>query len=198
MKVSDHASDQASDHGLVLAACGDATATAALLARVEPVLARLLTLPSRRLEPADEPPRALGALAGLAGLGASAAAPPAWLAGLPLDPGLSLPGGGHWAEALGAWRQPTLLLLDGAQLATGLPAAATALLERWSVPLVGLVQCSGAEDWREQERLSDGLPWLGWLSGTGAADGADGHAGAHPGLLPALRLRWQGCLAELG
>ncbi len=186
----------------MLTTCGDAAATAALLARVEPALAALLALPSRRLEPADEPARALAALSDPAGAN-PAAAGPAWLASLPLDPGLTLPGGGHWAEALGAWRQPTLLLLDGAQLATGLPAAATALLERWRVPLVGLVQCGGAEAWREQERRGDGLPWLGWLSGAGEGEGVgEGEGGtagehAHPGLVPALRLRWQGCLAEL-
>ena len=191
-----------SDHGLVLAACGDAAATAALLARTESALAALLGLPCRRLEPAGDPARALAAMTALGDpAGASAtAAGPTWLAALPLDPGLTLPGGGHWAEALGAWRQPTLLLLDGAQLATGLPAAATALLERWRVPLVGLVQCGGAAAWREQERRSDGLPWLGWLAGAGegAADAAGEAEGdpSHPGLVPALRLRWQGCLAE--
>ena len=46
-------------------------------------------------------------------------------------------------------------------MATGLPAAGTALLERWRVPLLGLLQLGGA--WEPLERRRDGLPWLGWL-----------------------------------
>jgi hypothetical protein len=84
-----------------------------------------------------------------------------WLAALPIDAGLPLPVGGSWAEALGAWRQPTLLVLGGDQLATGVPAAATALMRQCGVPLLGLVQAGG--DWQAGERRRDGLPWLGGL-----------------------------------
>jgi len=90
-----------------------------------------------------------------------------WLAPLPLDPGLALVQG-SWAEALGAWRQPTLLVVDQAQLVTGIPAAATALLERWSVPLVGLLQWGGG--WDASARRRDRLPWLGQLADTEGAD----------------------------
>jgi hypothetical protein len=68
---------------------------------------------------------------------------------------------GSWVEALGAWRQPCLLAFAASQLATGLPAAATALLERWSVPLVGLIPWEG--EWDGACRRADGLPWLGRL-----------------------------------
>ena len=91
-----------------------------------------------------------------------------WLAALPLDPGLPLRRGGSWAEALGAWRQSCLLVLSEAQMATGLPAAGAALLERWRVPLVGLIQVGG--EWRPLERRRDGLAWLGWLPETPGED----------------------------
>jgi hypothetical protein len=95
---------------------------------------------------------------------------------LPLDPGLVLQGFGHWAEALGAWRQPVLLLLAAEQLQTGLPAAMAALLDQWQVPLAGLVQAGGP--WQPDLRRGDGLPWLGTLE--------------EPfGLAPALALRWE-------
>ena len=98
---------------------------------------------------------------------------------LPIDPGLPLEGGaGHWAEALGAWRQPALLLLAGEQLNSGLPAAMTALLLQWRVPLLGLVQADGP--WEAPARRGDGLPWLGNLDG---AEGLD--------LALALELRWR-------
>ena len=101
-----------------------------------------------------------------------------WLAALPIDAGLPLPAGGSWAEALGAWRQPTLLVLRGDQLATGVPAAATALLQQCGVPLLGLVQAGGC--WQAGERRRDGLPWLGGLvsaSEDGEPAGEDGIAG---------------------
>ena len=103
---------------------------------------------------------------GLAALTAEAGGP--WLAALPLDPGLPLERGGSWAEALGAWRQPCLLVVRGDQLDTGLPAAGAALLERWRVPLAGLLQVGG--DWDPAERRRDGLAWLGWLPEIGEAE----------------------------
>ena len=91
------------------------------------------------------------------------------LLGLPLDPGLPLAGGGHWAEALGAWRQPALLVFSTDQLESGLPAAMTALLKNWQVPLVGLVQWG--EPWASAERRRDGLPWLGALQADQSSSG---------------------------
>jgi len=91
------------------------------------------------------------------------------LLGLPLDPGLPLAGGGHWAEALGAWRQPALLVFSTDQLQTGVPAAMTALLKNWQVPLVGLVQWG--EPWASAERRRDGLPWLGALQADQSSSG---------------------------
>jgi hypothetical protein len=123
--------------------------------------------------------------AGLAALTAEAAGP--WLAALPLDPGLPLERGGSWAEALGAWRQPCLLVVRGEQLDTGLPAAGAALLERWRVPLAGLVQVGG--DWQPSERRRDGLPWLGWLPESG--DGREEYEAAMAALQQVLRGRWR-------
>lgn len=107
----------------------------------------------------DDPNRALQQLQPPAG--EPALGPRPALLGLPLDPGLPLAGGGHWAEALGAWRQSALLVFGADQLQTGVPAAMTALLKNWQVPLVGLVQWG--EPWASAERCRDGLPWLGAL-----------------------------------
>lgn len=141
---------------LVLAACGRQGAITALMEAAAPALATALALPLRGLTPPDAPMEAL------AGLHAPAADPESgWLAPLSLDPGLHLPSGGCWAEALGAWRQPCLLLLRGDELDTGRPAAAAALLRQWRAPLLGLAQWGGP--WRDRERRDDGLPWVGWL-----------------------------------
>ncbi len=123
--------------------------------------------------------------ASLAALGAEDSAP--WLAALPLDPGLPLARGGSWAEALGAWRQPCLLVVRGEQMATGLPAAGAALLERWRVPLMGLVQVGG--NWQPLKRRRDGLPWLGWLPESGKDNEEAGAAMA--ALQQVLRGRWR-------
>ncbi|MFZ9752390.1 MAG: hypothetical protein ACO3B3_02375, partial [Cyanobium sp.] len=139
---------------LVLVTLGstqDPTGPAQLLPAVATRLGGLTGLP---LATISDPSHAPGALARLT------AQPGPWLAPLPLDPGLWLPDG-SWVEALGAWRQPCLLAFAASQLATGLPAAATALLERWSVPLVGLIQWEG--EWDGACRRADGLPWLGRL-----------------------------------
>lgn len=141
---------------LVLAACGRQGAIAELMEAAAPALATALALPLRDLTPADAP---MDALARLHAPAADAAS--GWLAPLSLDPGLHLPATGCWAEALGAWRQPCLLLLRGDELDTGRPAAATALLDQWRAPLLGLAQWGGP--WCERERRDDGLPWLGWL-----------------------------------
>ncbi|MEA5417476.1 hypothetical protein VB757_20390, partial [Synechococcus sp. BA-132 BA5] len=75
----------------------------------------------------------------------------------------------------------------GEQMATGLPAAGAALLERWRVPLVGLVQVGG--DWQPLQRRRDGLAWLGWLPD---ADEENGEAeAAMAALQQVMRGRWR-------
>jgi hypothetical protein len=69
---------------------------------------------------------------------------------------------GSWAEALGAWRQPTVLLIPAAAAASGPAAAYHALLKLQGVPLLGLIQWGGP--WQAGDRRRDGLPWLGWLA----------------------------------
>jgi len=149
----------------------DPAAPATLLPAVAQRLSAASGLPLRFIPQPHSPPQALADLL---------TAPGPWLAPLPLDPGLVLEQG-SWAEALGAWRQPTLLVVDQAQLGTGIPAAATALLERWSVPLLGLLQWEGR--WDASARRRDGLPWLGQL---GDDEGLDPDADP----VDVLRLRW--------
>ena len=146
------------------------------LAAVSARLAAAEGVALRQLAKAKDPDASLAALT------AGAAGP--WLAALPLDPGLPLARGGSWAEALGAWRQPCLLVARGEQMATGLPAAGAALLERWRVPLAGLVQVGG--DWQPSERRRDGLAWLGWLPESGAENEV-----AMAALQQVLRGRWR-------
>jgi len=149
----------------------DPAAPAGLLPRVAQRLSEATGLPLQAIPRPDSPPQALAALL---------AAPGPWLAPLPLDPGLPL-AQGSWAEALGSWRQPTLLVVDQAQLGTGIPAAATALLERWSVPLLGLLQWGGS--WEASLRRRDQLPWIGQL-----CDQEDPEPDADPAAL--LLLSW--------
>jgi len=141
---------------LVLAqgTAGSLGGSAACLPAAAERLAHLLGLPMRTIASVADPEQAMAQLS---------RCPDPWLAALPFDPGLSLDSGGNWAELLGAWRQPSLLVLEQTQLATGLPAAGTALLQRWQVPLVGLIQWGGP--WNPDARRRDGLPWLGCLEG---------------------------------
>jgi hypothetical protein len=97
--------------------------------------------------------------------------PQGWLLPLGLDPAADLEWGGCWAERLGAWRQPVLLLVPVRLVEQGPARAYSALLQREAVPLLGLVQLGGP--WRPERRRCDGLPWLGWLP---ALDGAPGDA----------------------
>jgi hypothetical protein len=169
---------------LVLVGAGTPSKVAARLAKAAAPLAAALGL--RLVSPlADDDPQT--ALAGLAAAaqGAASGGELPLLAPLPRDPGHTLPAGGLWAEALGAWRQPVLLLLSAKQLNTGLPASSAALLERWNVPCVGLVQWGGA--WEPESRRRDHLPWLGCLSPQ--AGEQDGRPGPEE-LRRALALRW--------
>ncbi|MBW4531461.1 MAG: hypothetical protein KME02_12330 [Aphanothece saxicola GSE-SYN-MK-01-06B] len=149
------------------------------LAAVAARLAAAEGVPLRPLAGADDPD---------VGLAALTAVPGPWLTALPLDPGLPLARGGSWAEALGAWRQPCLLVLRSEQMATGLPAAGTALLQHWRVPLAGLVQVGG--DWQPAMRRRDGLPWLGWLPDSGEESGEEAEA-AMAALQQVLRGSWR-------
>jgi hypothetical protein len=138
-------------------------------------LARSLALPHRPISDPGSPDWQLQQLA---------ASGQGWLASLPLDPGQSLPDGSTWAEALGAWCQPTLVILGAQQLSSGAAASSTALLRQWRVPLLGLVQWGGT--WKADLRRRDGLPWLGRLEEGGAGEGSD----AMSDLLELLRRRW--------
>ena len=150
---------------LVLLACGTPPQISALQAAAAPPLARALKLQLAPALPADPDPLAQ---ASLAALQADLLVP------LSQDPGRTVVDGGHWAELLGAWRQPCLLLIGVEQLDSGVAAATTALLRQWQVPLLGLVQWQGP--WNPQARLADQLPWLGWLNDL--EQGADTLAGA--------------------
>jgi len=167
---------------LILVSLGtssDPAGPATLLPRVAQRLSGATGLPLRSIPQPHSPPQALADLL---------IAPGPWLAPLPLDFGLAL-AQGSWAEALGAWRQPTLLVVDQAQLGSGIPAAATALLERWSVPLVGLLQWGGS--WDVSARRRDELPWLGLL---GDPQGSDPEGDPAAGLLLSWS-RWRDRLA---
>lgn len=163
-------------------------------------LADLIPLPIHHLTPLDDPDAALtrlGAAARAGGELAATGAPrpggpgPSALAVLEIDAGLALPAGGRWVEALGAWRQPCLLVIGADQLACGWPAAATALLQSRQVPLLGLLQWGG--DWDTTARRRDGLPWLGLAGEAGTGDAAQGGDGCESerALAAVLALRWQ-------
>jgi hypothetical protein len=122
-------------------------------------LAQSLSLPHRPIGDPRAPHGQLGQLQASSG---------GWLASLPLDPGHPLEAGGSWAEALGAWRQPTLLIIAGQQLPSGAAAASVALLRQWRVPLLGVLQWGGS--WNPAQRRQDGLPWLGRLEEASLAD----------------------------
>ena len=161
---------------------GSLGGSAACLPAAADRLAHLLGLPLMTIDSLVHPQQAMAQLS---------RCPDPWLAALPLDPGLGLDQGGSWAELLGAWRQPSLLVLEHVQLATGLPAAGTALLQRWRVPLVGLIQWGGP--WNPVARRQDGLPWLGCLAGL-PAEQVDPSAGALTEVGEeelGLRLRWR-------
>ncbi len=162
---------------LVLAGAGPGGLAA--LPQAAPRLQSLLALPattelSQLAAQSVEPDQLMAALQGHRG-GA--------LVALEQDPGRWLPAGTRWAEVLGAWRQPTLLLVTADDATSGLAAAYTALLDRSAVPLLGLVQWGGS--WDGPARACEGLPWLGVLQ-----PGDHGAAGAEV-LLEALKLRWQ-------
>ncbi len=163
-----------------------AAAAAALAAALE------LPLQPALADPALDPAVALAACAEGAG----------GLLPLALDPGAWLGPAGSWAEALGAWRQPSLLLVPAAALA-GPAAAYSALLAAAGVPLLGLVQLGGP--WDGAARRGDGLPWLGWLplAEAAPASAAAGEAAGEPALAALelarrLRRRWRDLDGDAG
>jgi hypothetical protein len=137
---------------IVLCATGPETSVTALLKEALPLLAHQLGLnPLPVLAPAQEPNRGL---ASLRQGGSAAALAPLWV-----DPGMTLQNGQCWAQALSAWAQPTLILIESSQLGSGSAAASTALMAQLGVPLLGLIQWGGP--WQAPLRRLDGLPWLG-------------------------------------
>ena len=156
------AADEASVvRALVVVAAGQPEVVATVLQRACPSLAALLGgLVTNPLD-AKTPDQALAALV----------QNPAVLAPLPRDPGHPLDDGRHWAAVLGAWRQPTVVVIPPDQLDSGMPAASTALLHQWQVPCLGLVQLGGR--WDPARRRREGLPWLGCLDPDGGADEAN-------------------------
>ncbi len=137
---------------IVLCATGPETSVTALLKEALPLLAHQLGLnPLPVLAPAQEPNRGL---ASLRQGGSAAALAPLWV-----DPGMTLQNGQCWAQALGAWARPTLILIEAGQLGSGSAAASTALMAQLGVPLLGLIQWGGP--WQAPLRRLDGLPWLG-------------------------------------
>jgi hypothetical protein len=153
------------------------------LSRLDPLARRLAAALELPLHPLPDP------LDPITSLTALAAAPPGWVSVLPTDPGRPLPSGGCWVEALGAWRLPTLLVFSEDQLATGLPAALTALARQWRVPLLGLLQWGGA--WQPQIRRRDGLPWIGAVGAASGGEEEDEEAAAFSAALLVLRRRWR-------
>ena len=156
----------ASGTGVILAAAGRRDRIATLQRAAAPRLAMLFALVLRDLPDELDPTAALSSLRSGDPVPGGGRAP-TWVAPLGLDPGVTLARGGTWAEALGAWRQPTVVVLHHDQLETGRPAAMAALLMRWEVPLLGLIQWGGT--WQPQIRRSDDLPWLGSLAVEGPA-----------------------------
>lgn len=189
MKESPHPADQGlpgGRNGIVLVGLGvggdSGPGSLPSLAAVSRRLAEMLRRPVLELDATAGPDAALSGLSHQA-----EACGGGWLAGLASDVGLSLADGRCWAEALGAWRQPVVLVIASHQLNSGVPAAATALLRQWQVPLLGLLQWGGV--WQAGERQRDGLPWLGVLEPDGRSDAAPADDSG-PALAAAIALRW--------
>ena len=64
-----------------------------------------------------------------------------------------------WAEAVAAWRLPTLLLIPAGERLRAEEALHYALLQQQQVPVLGLLQVG--EPWHPADRQGDALPWLG-------------------------------------
>ena len=64
-----------------------------------------------------------------------------------------------WAEAVAAWRLPTLLLTPAGERLRSEAALHYSLLKQQQVPVLGLLQVG--EPWHPADRQVDALPWLG-------------------------------------
>ena len=64
-----------------------------------------------------------------------------------------------WAEAVAAWRLPTLLLIPAGKRLRAEAALHYALLQQQRVPVLDLLQVG--EPWLPADRQADALPWLG-------------------------------------
>ena len=134
--------------GLVLLAPGGLPAEATSL-----MAALLAAEPSAVLPVAEGDPHAL--------LAQLLRVQPGWLLPLAHDPAADLRNSGCWAEVLGAWRQPAVMLVSPEQAAAGPARAYTALMQMMNVPLVGVVQLG--LPWLPDQRRGDTVPWLGAL-----------------------------------
>lgn len=89
------------------------------------------------------------------------------------DAGMFYSKDGCWIECLGVWRIPVILMVlpspDGE--IPGLAAAYVSLCDRFSVPLIGIVQLGGK--WHSKFRNIDGLPWCGWLPNSAEINSID-------------------------
>ena len=80
--------------------------------------------------------------------------------------------GGRWAEVLGAWRQPTVLLIAAQQAVEACRRPTRPCCERCGVPLLGLIQWGGPFDGRPAA-ARDSPGWGRWLRATAADDDAE-------------------------
>nr|AUG32729.1 hypothetical protein PLO_756 [Paulinella longichromatophora] len=71
----------------------------------------------------------------------------------------------EWSKALGATKQPCILLLSDTEgfSISSKAAAHQALLEKYGAPFIGILQIGGT--WNPVERRCDGLAWCGWWQG---------------------------------
>ncbi len=79
------------------------------------------------------------------------------------DPAVLNSFGQTWLEALGAWRNPTILIVSPLESGEipGTAAAYAALCKTLSVPLIGIIQLGGS--WEDHPRRLDNLPWCGLI-----------------------------------
>ena len=108
------------------------------------------------------------------------------------DSASSLPDGGSWLEALGAWQQPVILMttpmLSGD--ISGCACAHVALCSTLSVPLVGILQIGG--NWNPDARREDGLPWCGMIPEASCSFNSNKSVGAEES-----SLKHEGSLLEI-
>ncbi len=109
------------------------------------------------------------------------------------DAGKLHPEGLSWLEALGAWKEPVILLAIPSPNGDipGTAASYCALTRYFSVPLLGIVQIGGV--WDIKQRKIDGLPWCGCIK---PEDSEDHYLNNGEGIVYSLRTRLRS-LSEL-